>query len=433
MKRNLLLLAVALCGPLALHAQNYTLEQCKELALENNNKIKNGKLSIDIATQTRKEAFTNFFPTVSAAGMAFMASHDMVRMSVPIDLPIPGMTLPPLSMGMMKEGMMGGVTAMQPVFAGRQVAVGNRLARIGEEADGLKLKVSEREVNETVEKYFWQIVALRGKLETLDVVDRQLAQIHNDVDVAVRAGISTRNDLLRVELKQQEVESNRLKVENGLRVTRLLLAQYVGASLVEPFDIVDPGLAAPEAPEKWYTDPAEAASQRPEAQLLDKNLEASKQQIRMTRGRNMPTVGVGAGYLYHDLTGEGNDFGMVFAGVSVPITSWWGGSHAVKREQLKQMQAENDRQQAMEMMQVEITQCWNELREAYDQIGLAEKSIASATENLRLNGDYFKAGTVSLSDLLDAQTLLQQSRDQLTEAQADYQVKLSKYRLVTGR
>ena len=433
MKRNLLLLAVALCGPLVLHAQNYTLEQCKALALENNNKIKNGKLSIDIATQTRKEAFTNFFPTVSAAGMAFMASHDMVRMSVPIDLPIPGMTLPPLSMGMMKDGLMGGVTAMQPVFAGRQVAVGNRLARIGEEADGLKLKVSEREVNETVEKYFWQIVALRGKLETLDVVDRQLAQIHNDVDVAVRAGISTRNDLLRVELKQQEVESNRLKVENGLRVTRLLLAQYVGASLVEPFDIVDPGLGTPEAPEKWYTDPAEAASQRPEVQLLDKNLEASKQQIRMTRGRNMPTVGVGAGYLYHDLTGEGNDFGMVFAGVSVPITSWWGGSHAVKREQLKQMQAENDRQQALEMMQVEITQCWNELREAYDQIGLAEKSIASATENLRLNGDYFKAGTVSLSDLLDAQTLLQQSRDQLTEAQADYQVKLSKYRLVTGR
>ena len=167
--------------------------------------------------------------------------------------------------------------------------------------------------------------------------------------------------------------------------------------------------------------------------MLDKNLEASKQQIRMTRGRNMPTVGVGAGYLYHDLTGEGNDFGMVFAGVSVPITNWWGGSHAVRREQLKQMQAENDRQQALEMMQVEITQCWNELREAYDQIGLAEKSIASATENLRLNGDYFKAGTVSLSDLLDAQTLLQQSRDQLTEAQADYQVKLSKYRLVTGR
>lgn len=160
MKRNLLFLAAALlCGPVSLHARTYTLEQCKALALENNNKMKNGLLDVQIAAQTRKEAFTRFFPAVSAAGMAFTASHDMLRLSVPLDLPIPGLELPPLSMGMMKHGLMGGVTALQPVFAGRQVAAGNRLARIGEQAGNLKLRVSEREVNETVERYFWQIVA----------------------------------------------------------------------------------------------------------------------------------------------------------------------------------------------------------------------------------------------------------------------------------
>ncbi|MCC8062853.1 MAG: TolC family protein [Rikenellaceae bacterium] len=432
MKRNLTLLAaLVLCSTAS--AQTYTLEQCRTMALENNNKMKNSRLDVDIAGQTRREAFTNFFPNISAAGMAFDASHDMLRLSVPLELPIPGLTLPPLSMGMMKHGLMGGVTALQPLFAGRQVAAGNRLARIGEEAGGLKLKVSEREVNETVEKYFWQIVALRGKLETLDAVDRQLEQIRRDVEMAVKAGISTRNDLLRVELKQQETESSRLKVENGINVTRLLLAQYVGMPLEEPFDIETEAFGTPDAPESWYTDAAAAAKLRPEARLLDKNVEASKQQIRMTRGRNMPTVGVGAGYLYHDLSGQDNDFGMVFASVSVPITGWWGGSHAVRREQLKRRQAENDRRQAVEMMQVEITQCWNELQEAYKQILLARKTITSATENLRLNEDYFRAGTVSLTDLLDAQTLLQQGRDLLTDASADYRVKLAKYLLVTGR
>lgn len=432
MKRNLTLLAALfLCATAS--AQTYTLEQCRTMALENNNKMKNSRLDVDIAGQTRREAFTNFFPNISAAGMAFDASHDMLKLSVPLELPIPGLTLPPLSMGMMKHGLMGGVTAIQPLFAGRQVAAGNRLARIGEEAGGLKLKVSEREVNETVEKYFWQIVALRGKLETLEVVDRQLEQIRRDVEMAVKAGISTRNDLLRVELKQQETASSRLKVENGISVTRLLLAQYVGMPLGEPFDIEAEAFGTPEAPESWYTDAAAAAELRPEARLLDKNVEASKQQIRMTRGKNMPTVGVGAGYVYHDLSGQDNDFGMVFASVSVPITGWWGGSHAVKREQLKRRQAENDRRQAVEMMQVEITRCWNELQEAYKQILLARKTIDSATENLRLNEDYFKAGTVSLTDLLDAQTLLQQGRDLLTDASADYRVKLAKYLLVTGR
>lgn len=432
MKHSLPLL-VLLALSASASAQSYTLEQCRRMALENNNKTKNSRLELDIAAQTRKEAFTRYFPSVSAAGMAFTASHDMARLTVPLELPIPGLDLSPLSLGMMKHGLMGGVTALQPVFAGRQVAAGNRLARIGEQAGGLKLRVSEREVSETVERYWWQLVALRGKIATLDAVDKQLEQIRHDVEIAVKAGISTRNDLLRVELKQQESASSRLKVENGITVTRLLLAQYAGLPLGEPFDIETDSLATPEPPENWYVDPAAAAQLRPEAQLLDRNIEASRQQIRMTRGKNMPTVGVGAGYLYHDLTGQDNDFATVFASVSVPLSGWWGGSHAVKREQLKKQQAENDRRQGVELMQVEITQCWNELREAYQQILLAERSIASAAENLRMSEDYFRAGTVSLTDLLDAQTLLRQSRDQYTDASAGYRAKLASYRLLTGR
>lgn len=435
MKHSLtLLLALSLSATAT--AQTYTLEQCKALALENNNKMKNSRLELDIAAQTRKEAFTNFFPNISATGMAFTASHDMARLTVPLELPIPGLALPPLTMGMMKHGLLGGVTAMQPVFAGRQIATGNRLARIGEQAGALKLQVSERQVSETVERYWWQLVALRGKIATLDAVDRQLDQIRRDVEIAVKAGLTTRNDLLRVELKQQESASSRLKTENGITVTRLLLAQYAGLPPGEPFDIEtgETGeFAAPESPEKWYTDPGAAAQQRPEARLLDRNIEATKQQIRMTRGKNMPTLGIGAGYLYHDLTGADNDFATVFASVSIPLSGWWGGSHAVKREQLKKQQIENDRREGVEQMQVEITQCWNELREAYGQIRLAEKSIASAAENLRMSEDYFRAGTVSLTDLLDAQTLLQQSRDQYTDASAGYRVKLARYRLLTGR
>lgn len=433
MKHSLTLLLALSISATAAHARNYTLEQCKALALENNNKMKNSRLEIDLAAQTRKEAFTNFFPNISAAGMAFTASHDMARLTVPLELPVPGLTLPPLSLGLMKHGLMGGVTAMQPVFAGRQVASGNRLARIGEQAGALKLRVSEREVSETVERYWWQLVALRGKIETLDVVDKQLEQIRRDVEIAIEAGISTRNDLLRVELKQQESASNRLKVDNGITVTRLLLAQYVGLPLSEPFDIEAVDSVTPEAPENWYVDPAAAAEQRPEARLLNQNIEAARQQIRMTRGKNMPTVGVGAGYLYHDLTGADNDFATVFASVSVPLSGWWGGSHAVKREQIKKQQAENDRRQAVEMLQVGITQCWNELQEAYEQIRLAERSIASAAENLRMSEDYFRAGTGSLTDLLDAQTLLQQSRDQYTDANAAYRSKLAAYRLATGQ
>ena len=37
----------------------------------------------------------------------------------------------------------------------------------------------------------------------------------------------------------------------------------------------------------------------------------------------MPWVGVGAGYLYHDLLDQNTDGGVVFAKISIPISGWW--------------------------------------------------------------------------------------------------------------
>ena len=61
------------------------------------------------------------------------------------------------------------------------------------------------------------------------------------------------------------------------------------------------------------------------------------------------------------------------------------------------------------------------------------QAIASATENLRQNREFYRAGTSSLTELLDAETLYTQSRDKLTEARASYRTAVARYLRVTGR
>lgn len=425
--KNSLLLWGMLGLTLTASAQPYTLETCKSLALENNHQIESRQLETDMALQTKREAFTHFFPSISATGMAFNANHPTVQMD--FTLPI----LPtPIPLAMTKHGLMGGVTATQPVFAGGQIFNSHKLARVGEEVSRAQTKLTEEEILQNVEETFWQIIALQEKLKTLDAVDAQLDRVQHDVEMAVQAGISTRNDLLRVELKRQETESSRLKVENGINVSKLLLGQYIGR-MGTTLELVADDFTSPESPLSIYENASTAVTRRTEYQLLNKNVEAGKLRQRVTVGKNLPSVGVGAGYMYHDLTGSDNHFGVVFASVSIPISAWWGGLHSIKREKLKVRQAEIERQQNREMMEVEICQCWNELQEAYKQILLTQKSIDSSTENLRLNQEYFRAGTVSLSDLLDAQTLMQQSRDQHADACAQYRIKRAKYLQVTGR
>ena len=75
---------------------------------------------------------------------------------------------------------------------------------------------------------------------------------------------------------------------------------------------------------------------------------------------------------------------------------------------------------------------WNGVQEAYQQLQLSERSIEQAEENLRLNRDYYRAGTSRMSDLLEAQLLYQQSLDKHTDAFADYQNKLLEYRQAIG-
>ena len=64
---------------------------------------------------------------------------------------------------------------------------------------------------------------------------------------------------------------------------------------------------------------------------------------------------------------------------------------------------------------------------------IAANSIEQSTENLRLNEDYYNAGTSTMSDLLDAQTLFRQSRDRYAEAWSQYEIKKTEYLQATGR
>ena len=425
-----LILFAGLLPALPAGAQGLTLEACRAAAVEHNRTLRDSRYELEAARQTRQEAFTNYFPQINASGGAFQAQHGLVQADFGVAIPQLGSMNLPISMA--KRGLFGSVTAVQPLFAGLKIVTGNRLARLGEEVSRLQLQKSEGEIREQTDTYYWQIVSLKENLSTLDAVERQLNEIHRQVELSVKAGLVTANDLLRVELRQQEVASNRLKVENGLKVSKLLLAQHIGADW-KGFDIAQLSFDDPETPDRYYIPVEEALDHRAEYQLAEKNVEAQLYQKRMERGKLLPTVGVGAGYLYYNVTDKDVDDGMVFAQVSVPISAWWGGAHALKKARIREELAENDRLQAREMLAVEIEKSWCDVQEAYAQIQLARRSVTSATENLRENRNFYQAGTAPLTDLLDAETLYTQSRNNLTSAYAAYRTSLARYLRVSGR
>ena len=405
--------------------QSYTLEQCLQMALENNYKLKKAQNNIKSSEQDKKEAFTKYFPNISAVGGTYKTNNGMAEISLaPL---VPGM-----EMSMMKDGIVAGISAIQPIFTGGQIYLGNKLTEIGTEISKYQLKQTEDEIILTVNQYYWQLVSLQEKIKTIEIMESLINNIQNDVKNAVDAGITNQNDLLQIQLKKNNIASSRLQLENGIRLSKMVLGQYIG-DFESNFSIISPQQNSLPSPITYRINHIDALPNLSAYQLVNKNVEVSKLQQKMKIGQNMPTVGVGAGYFYHDLLNQDHSFGMIFASVTVPISNWWGGTHAIKKQKIQVKNAELIRHNTQEMLLIQMQKYWNELEESYKQMNISKESISAANENLRLNKEYYKAGTISLSDMLEAQSLLQQSRDQYTEDYTLYLIKRTQYLQATGQ
>lgn len=438
-------MALFLTGITASAQQVLSLQQVKEQALAHNISIRTAEGAVREAREQKKEAFANYFPQVSATGMGFRTNTDMMKTSINTASLLPsslatalppalaGMIPPTLSFSMVDRGLMAGVAAVQPVFAGGRIINGNKLARAGVEASEIQKQISENNVELTATQYYWQIISLKEKQRTLDAVDAMLRQLEHDATMAVKAGVGMRNDLLQVQLRQNEVESNRIKLDNGLRLARRMLAQYIGAEgEIDVNDTVNTASMPPFLIQEVNNDDAVAAT--PEYKLLQKNVEVTRLQKQMEIGKNMPSIGIGATYSHYNMAeGMKNTFGMVFATVTVPISQWWGGAHAIKRRQIAEDVARRQLADNRQQLAIRIQKNRDDVNDAYKQLAIARKGIEQSEENLRLNRNFYQAGTVTMNNLLDAQQKYQQCRDRYIEAYAAWQSKVVEYEQSIGR
>lgn len=323
---------------------------------------------------------------------------------------------------------------MQPVFAGGQIVNGNRLAQVGVDAAYQQSRLSENEVVETVEQYYWQVISLKEKLLTITSVDTLLKHIEADVQAAVDAGVTRRNDLLEVQLRRNELRANSYNLENALSLCHRLLAQYIGMD-GQPIEVsVDIDMTVlPPNPESFIVDHEGALDLLPEAHLLDMNVKADELKVKMAVGENLPSVAVGGGWIVDNLMDKSNGNWLVMATVSVPLSGWWGGSHKIRKSKIALASDREQREDSRQLLLIRMQDAANNLRNSYNLLGVAQLSIVQSTENLRLNRDYYEAGTGTMTDLLDAQQLFQQSRDNYIESYCNYRLDQRRYLIATGR
>ena len=440
MKKLFLTTVIGFCLTATASGQTLTLSQCLDSARAHNRTLQNAALAIEQANLQVSEARTKYFPQISANVMAFHAFDKLVKGDgvIPPEVAAISPALAdyvgqPYTVRELSSAYTATLTAMQPIYTGGQLRTANRLAALQRDVEELKLHLQEHELEQKIIENYWQIAAVKYNLTTLDAADRQVAEVRRQVEQFLSAGMCTDNDLLRVKLRQQELASKRLRLDNAKHVLLLLLAQQIG--LADREIEIEEQTPSPSLP--LYGEgvsPIEGGRKgglREELSLAAKAVEAAQLQVKMEKAKLMPTVGVGLiGYnaglgglssRARSIVDDNMLNAMVAATVSVPISDWWGGSKAIKRRQLEVRRQQNNLLDLQEQINVDIESARADLTQATKQIEIAQASVDQATENLRITTLQYRAGTAPLTDLLDAETLHRQAQNSLNNARADYQ------------
>lgn len=402
----------------------FTLEECVGMTLANNAAVRNAANNTKASVELRREAFTKYFPEISATGAAFWTHNDVFQYNI----------LNLIEIGFINKGKMASVQAMQPVFMGGQIVNGNKLAAVGEEVARLRQQQSNDELRLTTESLYWKLVTLKGTRGALEAAIATLDTLENQVKVAVDAGIAMRNDLLKVQLKRNSYRTEMVDLDNGIKLVKMLLGQYMGKGTDAQFDVAgEIPDDVPQFPSAIHVPGESALPMTVDYKLLQKNVEAKKLEKRIEIGKNLPQVAVGAGWFYHDLLKQNHSFGALMVGVNVPLSGWWGGSHAIKRKSLALENARNELIDLGEKLEIAMQDKWNELSAAHRKMDIAMEGIAESKENLRLNRLYYEAGMSTVTDVLEAEASHKESIDGYIAAYGAFRVARTAYLISTGQ
>lgn len=454
-------LAGAVSAPVST-AETYSLDSCRAMALSNNKELMVKAERVRQAGYQRKQAFAAYLPALDFAGgytynqkklslfdsdqllptKSFNLATQSYEFNVvtnpithqPVTTP-DGTPIPSEVALIPKEAMefdihnvfFGAVTLTQPIYMGGKIVAMNRLAKIQEEANRMLQENESQNVIYAVDAAYWTVVSLNAKHRLAKSYVNLLDTLDRNVKLMLDQGVATRSDLLSVDVKLNEANVDLLKVENGLSLSRMALAQICGLPVHSDINVADEGVAQaiPSAEIATRYNMEEVYSRRPDLRALEMASEATVQQKRVALSEMLPNIALIGSYSFTNpnmFDGFKNRFGGAFSvGVMVKIPLWhWGGNYngfraARSAETISKIQVAD----AREKIDLQVSQAAYKAQEAVKTYLATESNLAKAQENLRTATLGFREGVITTDDVMAAQTAWLKAHSENIDAMID--------------
>ena len=350
---------------MASSAQVVTLDSCRHMALRNNKEIQQASMGIEKAAYQRKEAAAAYLPQFDlTAGYIYNSrkvslikedqllptksfnpqtgQYDynlLIDPTTGYPVQVNGQYVPTTVALLPKSGMtynihnlMGGaLTVTQPIYMGGKITAMNQITELAQQLAQEMLDGKVEDVIYNVDATYWQVISLCAKQKLARSYVGLVEKLDNDVKAMVNEGVATLANQLAVDVKLNEANVDLTKVDNGVTLSRMLLAQLCGLPVNTMMTLADEGhdeLNISLAPSTYNLD--EVYSKRHDVRSLELATKIYDQQVKVARSEMMPKLAaVAAVHATNPNSYDGfeNRFGAAFSvGATLRMPLWhWGG------------------------------------------------------------------------------------------------------------
>jgi len=300
------------------------------------------------------------------------------------------------------------ISVRQPLYAPAIPAAVRAQRSLLEANEFARLAISNRLRRDITVGYLDWLRASRGA-RLIDASRALLAENLRINESLFSNGKVTQDQVLRAQAELLAVEQQLTEAGN----VREQVQSYVNFLLNRPLDTPLEAAEINAEVSRTVADlaalRAAAANKRPELGQVDRAVRAAGARVDATRAARKPTLALGI-----DGGAQGEDYGFGrgrnFATVSVLLnwTLFDGGTRRaeVRQARVAQQQAELQREQVGQQIQLEVQQTLDRLQTSEASLRTAEARAAAARAVFRIAGRKRDEGVISQVEFLDARTAL---------------------------
>ncbi len=438
-----------------------SLEQCREMALSNNKNLRKSAQQIKVAGYEKDQAFAAYLPALDFAGgymynqkgVSVFGSDQLLPVKTfnlekqdyefglvknPVTgepVLVDGKPIPEQMAYLPKEALsydlhnvfFGAVTLTQPIFMGGKIVAMNKITGYAEDLARAMHDNTAQDVVYAVDAAYWQVVSLKAKQKLAVSYVNLLDTLSRNVSLMVEQGVATKRDQLTVDVKLNSAQVDLTKVDNGLVLSRMALAQVCGLPVHSVFSLADEDADAitATAPIAKSYNMQEVYASREDLRALELGVKIYKEKENVARSSMMPNLALVGSYSFSN-PNMFNGFEKKFSGMfsvgamlTVPIWHWGGNYNKVRAAKAQTVAARLELDNAKELVDLQVNQASFKAQEAVKTFNMTETNLAKADENLRCANLGFRDGVMTVDNVMEAQTAWLKAHSENVDARID--------------